>query len=331
VVQETIHNISNTTLVLSNLDDLHAPTQRPAVFSRLWCCIELGFTASSSSVMQEFNIAMAPPLQQQFEHWMLNDWDTLTEAICDGVDLEDAAVSSEAGGWVDALRACVGPGGICPSGTRESTKLISSLLADCLADMARERLRKIKPDMRSTSTLTRDCAKLLKRQGRLGEAQLLFRQVRRRACVRRCHTCCRGMICVELDSFSVKFFTLGAEPTPPAHQYLAGMQHTHGEHHLETLSSKTELGMILHARWFNRESEAGGSTLESARELLEQAWEGQKLKLGEEHGTTLDTLTQLALVHQDSGDVNLAAVHLQEAVRGYHLRAMSTPTGILLA
>jgi len=157
-VRDNIGKLKRTLLVLE-WDD-------PKPLSRAWCLWEMVSTIDTRS---EFHVLMSPKNHKSFATALVKDFKNLVFKTCN-VDLKSAQAfnPSDRDNIFKAVEAT--------AGFDEVNKVVIGIMRKWMVESGKEALLGLPEEERAVSALQNNLAKLLQDQGKLNEAEPLFRE-----------------------------------------------------------------------------------------------------------------------------------------------------------
>jgi tetratricopeptide (TPR) repeat protein len=138
----------------------------PIPLGRAWCVFEMGTTLEVGAGLK---VIMPPADVASFKHALENDFNSLTYKTC-RVDVEKAT-AREASDLLNIQRAIVEGGGFL-----KTNQLVIGAMKGWMVEEARSALEEMPVEERATSALINNLANLLSDQGKLGDAEPLYRE-----------------------------------------------------------------------------------------------------------------------------------------------------------
>ena len=242
----------------------------PIPLGRAWCVFEMGITLA---VGKGLKVIMPPADVASFKHALENDFDSLTYKTC-RVDVEKAT-AREANDLVNIQRAIVEGGGF-----PKTNQLVIEAMKGWMVEEARSALEEMPVEERATSALINNLANLLADQGKLGDAEPLYREAL--AGKRRTLGDEHPSTLNSIFNFAGLLWKQGklGDAEPLYREALAGRRRTLGDEHPDTLNSIYNFAGLL---W-----EQGKKA--EALEMYRQELEGVRRVLGEDHPYTQQSL-----------------------------------------
>jgi hypothetical protein len=268
----------------------------PIPLGRAWCVFEMGTTLEVGAGLK---VIMPPADVASFKHALVDDFDSLTNKTC-RVDVEKAT-AREANDLVNIKRAIVEGVGFL-----KTNQLVIGAMQGWMEEEARSALGDIPVEERASSSLINNLAILLKNQGKLAEAEPLYREAlagRRRTLGGDHHNTLTSMH--NLASLLIMQGKLG-EAEPLCREALAGRRRTLGDQHPSTLGFINTLANLLNAQGKQGEAEP----------LYREALAGRRRALGDEHPDTLGSINNLAEHLRNQGKLDEAEPLSREALAG---------------
>jgi tetratricopeptide (TPR) repeat protein len=269
----------------------------PTPLGRAWCVFEMGTTLEVGAGM---TVIMPPADVTAFKEALVNDFDSLAFKTC-RVDVEKAT-AREASDLANIQRAIVEGGGFL-----KTNQLVIGAMQGWMVEEARSALDAMPAAERGASCLATNLAELLRLQGKLGDAEPLYREAlaARRRDLGDEHPLTLKTI-AGVASLLRGVCRL-AEAEPLYREALAARRRTLGHAHASTLRSIICMGVLL--------SDQG--RLDEAEPLFREALAGAAVALGVSHAYTLDAKTNLAVLLQARGELRAATPLLREALEAY--------------
>ena len=266
----------------------------PIPLRRAWCVFEMGITLT---VGKGLKVIMPPADVASFMPALKNDFESLTYKTC-RVRVEEAE-AREADDLVNIMRAIVEGGGFL-----KTNQLVIGAMQGWMAEEARVALGVMPAEERGASALISRLANLLYTQGKLGEAEPLYREAlsARRRTLGAEHPSTLNSI-NNLANLLADQGKLG-EAEPLCREALAAYRRTLGHEHPHTLPSINNLAILL--------SDPG--KLGEAEPLHREALSAQRRTLGDEHPDTLESINGIANLLSDQGKLGEAEPLYREAL-----------------
>ncbi|KOO35380.1 tpr repeat-containing protein, partial [Chrysochromulina tobinii] len=189
-------------------------------------------------------------------------------------------------------------------GHTELDARLSEALREWLAAEGRAALARMPRDERATSLMQNRLGSLLKDQGKLDEAEPLFREALevQRATLGDWHP--DTLASINNLGNLLKVQGKHDEAEPLLRQALEVQRATLGDRHPDTLGSIHNLGLLLKDQ----------GKLDEAEPLVREALEAMRATLGDRHPHTLATINNLGNLLQDQGKLDKAEPLLREAL-----------------
>jgi hypothetical protein len=268
----------------------------PIPLGRAWCVFEMGTTLEVGAGLK---VIMPPADVASFKHALENNFDSLTYKTC-RVDVEKAT-AREASDLLNIQRAIVEGGGFL-----KTNQLVIGAMKGWMVEEARSALEEMPVEERATSALINNLANLLSDQGKLSDAEPLYREAL--AGYRRTlgdeHPDTLGSI-NNLANLLMDQGKLG-DAEPLYREALAGCRRTLGDEHPNTLDSIECMAILLKNQ----------VKLGDAEPLYREALAGKRRTLGDEHPSTLGSINNLANLLRAQGKLGDAEPLYREALAG---------------
>ena len=239
----------------------------PKLLSRAWCLWEMVSTVDTKS---EFHVLMSPKNHKSFATALVNDFDSIVLKTCN-VDLKSAQAfnPSDRDNIFKAVEAT--------AGFDEVNKVVIGIMKEWMAESGKEALLGLPEEERAVSALQNNLAVLLEDQGKLNEAEPLFRESLEGS--RRTLGDTHPSTLTSINNLGSLLLAQGklSEAELLLREALEVKRRTLGDTHPSTLASINNLASLLQAH----------GKLDEAEPLYRQAVSGAKKTLGVEHPTTV--------------------------------------------
>jgi tetratricopeptide (TPR) repeat protein len=268
----------------------------PIPLGRAWCVFEMGTTLEVGAGLK---VIMPPADVASFKHALEDDFDSLTYKTC-RVDVEKAT-AREANDLVNIQRAIVEGGGFL-----KTNQLVIGAMKGWMVEEARSALEEMPVKERATSALINNLANLLKGQGKLSDAEPLYREALagRRRTLGDEHPSTLSSI----NNLAILLKGQGrlGEAEPLYREAFFGRRRTLEVEHPDTLGSINNLGLLLYEQ----------GKLGDAEPLFREALAGRRRTLEVEHPDTLGSINNLGLLLYKQGKLGDAEPLFREALAG---------------
>jgi len=286
--RDNIRRLGHTLLVLQ--------WAAPIPLTRMWCVWELASTASTGARLE---VAMSPTEERAFLAALEAEYDTLVHKTC-RVDVETAEAYNTADRERirEAVRASVG--------FQDTNKLVIGQMREWMASAGMAALVTLPPLERAASRLQWNLARLLREQGRLEDAEPLYREALENC--QRTRLQADPLALAAANNLAVLLSERGklSEAEILLRETLAGRRAALGCTHSDTLDTANNLANLL--------AELGG--LKEAAGLHAEALAGRRVACGPAHVSTLASAAALGTVLQSLGQEDEADPLLREALAG---------------
>eukprot|EP00808_Paulinella_micropora_P027173 g8675.t1 len=289
--RENVRTIGRTVLILS-------PWRNPVPLTRSWCLREIFCTLLTKA---SFEICLSPTEVTDFEHAIVNDFDSILESLS-RIDVKKA----EAGKKEDQEKILALVEGM-QGGAHELNKAVLAEMRAWVVQAGRDALQaKEGQTDEATLLLMNRVGALIQDLGDLKGAEEFFR---------RSLEASEKMLGLEhmqtltsVSNLAGLLFDQGklAEAEPLYRRALQAKEKTLGAEHPSTLSSVNNLGFLLYHQ----------GKLAEAEPLYRRALQGQEKMLGAEHPHTLSTVNNLATWLETQGKLAEAEPLLRRALQG---------------
>ena len=267
----------------------------PGAMTRAWCLFELVKALAKGATL---HVVLAPADVDGFEELLTDDFDEIAGIVA-GIDANDAQITKIEDRYYILAEVAKLEGGI-----GAVTKTVCASLREWLEKEGRAALMRMPREKRATSKLQMNLGLLLQAQGKLEDAEVLFRESieASRSTLGNQHLStlasigCLGWLLKEQGKFEDAKVLL--------REALEGRRATLGDWHPDTLTSIHNLGALLKDQ----------VKLEDAEPLLLEALEGKRKILGDRHPHTIKTMVYLGSLLQHQGKLEDAGMLLREAL-----------------
>jgi tetratricopeptide (TPR) repeat protein len=272
---------------------LYLRWENPTPLGRAWCVFEMGTTLAMGTGLK---VIMPPADVAAFKRALVEDFDSLTFKTC-RVDVEKAS-AREASDLANIKRAIVEGGGFL-----KTNQLVIGAMQGWMVEEAQAALDAMPVEERATSALINNLANLLSDQGKLGEAEPLYREAlagRRRSLGDE-----HPSTLTSINNLAILLSDQGklVEAEPLYREALAGKRRTLGDEHSSTLNSINNLANLLSDIGDNSSSEA----------LYMESLPTCRRVLGDTHRLTFLLITGLATCLRRAGRLDEALPLAREA------------------
>ena len=268
-----------------------------AVLGRAWSMLE---AAAALACRARFEIVAAPRSEAALVKALVDDGASLERIIC-AVDVE-TATAREAADEADIKRAIQeGAGGFLTM-----NQLVIGAMLEWMVDAGSAALRAIPMEERAVSALQDALAGLLRHQGKLDEAEPLYRDAvaERRKALGDAHPDTLSSV----NNLAIVLRLQGKlnKAEPLCRDALAGRRKALGDAHPDTLSSLNHLAGLLRDQ----------GKLDEAEPLCRDALAGRRKALGDAHPDTLSSVNNLAGLLRDQGKLDEAEPLYRDSLAG---------------
>ena len=269
----------------------------PISLGRSWCVFE---AATALSCGLRFEVVMPPRDEAAFALALVDDFDSLVRKTCT-VDVARATAREPADQAIiqRAVREDMG-------GFLRVNQLVIGAMREWMVAAGYAALLKLPKEERAVSALQNALAILLKDQGKLSEAEPLYREALagRRKALGDDHPDTLGSV----NNFACLLQDQGklSEAEPLYRKALAGRRKALGDDHPDTLTSLSNFAILLKAQ----------GKLSEAEPLYRDALAGRRKALGNEHPDTLRSVGNFAILLSDQGKLSEAEPLYREALAG---------------
>jgi len=283
---DSIGKLKRTLLVLE-WDD-------PKPLSRAWCLWEMVSTVDTRS---EFHVLMSPKNHKSFATALVTKFRHLVLKTCN-VDLRSAQAfnPSDRDNIFKAVEAAVG--------FNEVNKVIIGIMRNWMVESGKEALLGLPEEERAVSKLQNNLALLLQDQGKLSEAEPLYREALEES--QRSFGDTHPDTLISINNLAMLLQDQGTldEAEPLLRKALEVKRRTLGDTDPKTLTSINNLGMLFKDQ----------GKLDEAEPLLREALEGRRGRLGHTHPDTLTSNKNLASLLEAQGKLSEAEPLFREAL-----------------
>ena len=286
VFRDNIGKLKRTLLVLE-WDD-------PKPLSRAWCLWEMVSTVDTRS---KFHVLMSPRNHKSFATALVKDLKNLVFKTCK-VELRSAQAfnPSDRDNIFKAVEAT--------AGFEEVNKVIIEIMRRWMVKSGKGALLGLPEEERAVSVLQNNLAGLLQDQGKLNEAEPLYREALE--ALRPTLGDTHPFTLISISNLGRLLQDQGKpnEAEPLLMDALEGSRRTLGDNHPDTLTSINNLASLLQAQ----------GKLTEAEPLFREALEGLRRTLGDTHPNTLSGFNNLASFLKTQGKLNEAEPLYREAL-----------------
>jgi tetratricopeptide (TPR) repeat protein len=328
---ESVRAIGRTLLVLR--------WANPVPLTRAWCVFEMGTTLAVEAPLE---VIMPPGDAAAFLEALQTDFDSLTAKTCT-VDVEHATAHVPAD--LENIQRVIRETG----GYLRTNQLVIGAMNEWMVGEARRTLAAMGAEERAASVLPNNLARLLEAQGKLSEAEPLYREALEHCRVTLDHQHPETLAAKNnLGNLLNKLGRLD-EAEPLLSAALEARETTLGSEHPDTLVSMNNVAILLKAKGdlegavalyrealdVRRRAQGEGhldtlaatnnlgialkgeGKLEEAEALCRMALEGRRRLLPADHPDVLGSALNLAAVLEKQGQLGQAEVLCREAVGGF--------------
>jgi tetratricopeptide (TPR) repeat protein len=267
----------------------------PGAMTRAWCLFELVKALAKGATL---HVVLAPADVDGFEALLTDRFDEIAGIVA-GIDAADAQITKiEDRDYILAEVAQL------EGGIGAVTATVCASLREWLAAEGRAVLARMPREERATSALQNQLGLLLKNQGKLDEAGVLFREAleAKRATLDDRHP---GTL-ASMNNLGRLLHNQGKldEAGVLLREALEARRATLGDRHPSTLGSMNNLGSLLQNQ----------GKLDEAGVLLREALEARRATLGDRHPDTLISINNLGGLLHAQGKLDEAGVLFREAL-----------------
>jgi hypothetical protein len=268
----------------------------PTPLQRAWCVFELATTLAVGASMK---VLMPPEDAAAFNDALRRDFDSLTYKTC-RVDVEKASAREKAD--LDNIQRVIRETG----GFLKTNQLVIGAMKRWMVEEGRAALATADGEFEAATLMTR-LAKLLRDQGRLGEAEPLYRGAL--AAYRRTLREEHPATLYTLNNLAILLSDQGrlSEAEPLYLEALAARRRALGNEHPDTLVVVNNLANLL----------SGQGRLGEAAPLYTEVLAARRRTLGGDDSETLSSINNFAVLLCDQGKLGEAEPLLLEALDAY--------------
>jgi tetratricopeptide (TPR) repeat protein len=292
--RQAIAGIGHTVLVLY-------PWDAPVPLTRSWCLWEIFCTLDTE---KELTIVLSHAEQEALQKALMSEFVSIKMAMYK-IDTREAQASKEADR--EMINAAIEK---TAGGFTEVSNRVHDRLGQWLAHVARVIAVKLLRDKgdthEETSQFMDKLANLLMDQGKLDEAELLYREALRGLRDKLGDT--HPSTLASINNLAILLSDQGklAEVEPLYREALRGRHEMLGNTHPDTLASIHNMAVLLRNQ----------GKLDEAEPLYREALRGNREMLGSTHPRTLESINNLANLLSNRGKLDEAEPLYREALRG---------------
>mgnify|MGYP000882951896 FL=1 len=296
VFQLTTAAIGHTCLVFAPWRDA-VPLRRAWMLWEVLCTLTAQGTKGAAS--SALRVRLPPAESDDFQAALVGEFDVIAASVA-RIDSRSAECFTRE----DQAMVHAAIDRTLKGGHTELDARLSEALREWLAAEGRAALARMPRDERATSLMQNRLGSLLKDQGKLDEAEPLFREALevQRATLGDWHP--DTLASINNLGNLLKVQGKHDEAEPLLRQALEVQRATLGDRHPDTLGSIHNLGLLLKDQ----------GKLDEAEPLVREALEAMRATLGDRHPHTLATINNLGNLLQDQGKLDKAEPLLREAL-----------------